>query len=199
MLAGALLLVLCSCGGGAGEPEHEPDIQTGAAPALGAPAILPASIAIPAIDAHSTLVPLGLTAQGELAAPPVDRPLQAGYFAGRDVERVGDEVLPGEVGPAVIAAHVDGTGPDGCKGFPGLFHDLPTLQPGADVLVDREDGSTLRFVVQRVERFAKAAFPTAQVYGDTAGPELRLITCGGAFDRAAGHYEDNWVAFAALA
>ena len=39
----------------------------------------------------------------------------------------------------------------------------------------------------------KAQFPTAAVYAPTPRPELRLITCGGRFDRAARNYVDNVV------
>lgn len=63
----------------------------------------------------------------------------------------------------------------------------------------RQDGSTARFVIDRVARCSKANSPTATVYGDTKGrAELRLITCGGAFDPSSGHYVDNIVAFAHL-
>jgi hypothetical protein len=49
-----------------------------------------------------------------------------------------------------------------------------------------------------VERYAKAQFPTERVYGNTADPELRLITCGGVFDGRSGPYQDNVVAYARL-
>ena len=51
----------------------------------------------------------------------------------------------------------------------------------------------------RVFHLLKAAFPGAEVYSPTAGPELRLITCGGAFDRTARSYLDDVVVYAALA
>jgi hypothetical protein len=66
------------------------------------------------------------------------------------------------------------------------------------VLVDRADGTTARFAVTRVERHAKDAFPTDEVYGPTPDAQLRLVTCGGEFDRAARSYRDNVVVFAAL-
>ena len=54
----------------------------------------------------------------------------------------------------------------------------------------------MRFAVTRVEQYPKDAFPTAAVYGPVPGPELRLITCGGTFDRQAGSYRDNIVVYA---
>jgi hypothetical protein len=44
----------------------------------------------------------------------------------------------------------------------------------------------------------KNAFPTKKVYGDIAFPGLRLITCGGAFNEATGHYVDNVIAYGHL-
>jgi sortase (surface protein transpeptidase) len=97
---------------------------------------------------------------------------------------------PGDPGPAVLAAHVD------YGGVPGVFARLGDLRPGAAVTLRRTDGTDVAFVVDRVERYPKTAFPSAAVYGDTPGPELRLITCGGALDDTTGHYEDNVVAYA---
>ena len=60
----------------------------------------------------------------------------------------------------------------------------------------RSDRSDVVFVVDRLESHPKNAFPTKAVYGPTPGATLRLITCGGSFDRKAGHYRDNVIAFA---
>lgn len=144
----------------------------------------PVKLAIPSIGMRTRgIVDLHLDVNGKLEAPTdFDR---AGWYA--------DGPTPGEFGPAVIGAHVDS------KSGPAVFYRLGSLQKGAAVDVTREDGSTARFVVDRVARYSKKDFPTAEVYGDTKGrAELRLITCGGAFDRATGHYVDNIVAYAHL-
>jgi sortase family protein len=65
--------------------------------------------------------------------------------------------------------------------------------------IERADGSTVTFAVERLEQHAKSAFPTRAVYGPTDGPTLRLVTCGGAFDRAVGHYRDNIIVYAVAA
>ncbi|MGH3862358.1 class F sortase [Actinokineospora sp.] len=144
--------------------------------------IKPVSVEIPKIGAKSSLVPVGLTTDGALDVPPTSQPLQAAWY--------GLGPMPGEVGPSVVLGHVDG------DGKPGIFHQLTKLTPGDEVLIAREDGSTLTFVVRRLQQVRKDAFPTEEVYGDTAGPELRLITCGGSFDRATGNYRDNVIAYA---
>lgn len=144
----------------------------------------PVTLVIPSIGVRTSgIVDLHLDPHGKLEAPTdFDR---AGWYA--------DGPTPGEFGPAVIGAHVDS------KSGPAVFYRLGSLQKGAAVDVTRKDGNTARFVVDRVARYSKQDFPTATVYGDTKGrAELRLITCGGAFDTASGHYVDNIVAYAHL-
>ncbi|MEX5716749.1 class F sortase, partial [Geodermatophilus maliterrae] len=143
----------------------------------------PTRVRVPAIGVDSGLADLGLDAAGALEVPA--EPDTAGWYAGGTV--------PGAVGPAVVTGHVDSA--DG----PAVFHRLRDLTAGDEVLVDRADGTTARFTVTRVERHPKDAFPTRAVYGPTADAQLRLVTCGGDFDRSVGSYEDNVVAFARLA
>jgi sortase (surface protein transpeptidase) len=93
----------------------------------------------------------------------------------------------------VIVGHVDS------RQGPAVFFRLRQLVPGDQVLVDRADGSTAVFVVERSERVGKDAFPTAAVYGATLDAQLRLVTCGGRFDRTTRHYVDNVLVFARAA
>jgi sortase (surface protein transpeptidase) len=92
----------------------------------------------------------------------------------------------------VIAGHVDSTT------GPAVFYRLRELRPGQRIAVPRADGSVIQFAVTEVRQYAKDAFPTAEVYGPVPEPELRLVTCGGSFDRARGSYRDNVVVFATL-
>jgi sortase (surface protein transpeptidase) len=142
----------------------------------------PVRVEIPAIGVDSGLMPLGLQSDGSLEVPPEGFP--AGWYT--------DAPTPGELGPAIIAGHVD------WDGSPGVFFALRDLAPGAEVAVEREDGSTALFRVESVEQFPKGAFPTDAVYADIDHAGLRLITCGGSFDRQARSYSDNIVVFAAL-
>ncbi|MGY1773251.1 class F sortase [Blastococcus sp. SYSU D00813] len=153
------------------------------APAVATPA--PVSVSLPSIDVTSDLLRLGLHDDGTVEVPPLGPDDQAGWY------EPGPE--PGAVGPAVVLGHVDSA-----EYGPGVFYDLGALTPGDPVEVTRADGSVAVFVVDRVERHPKDDFPTIEVYGNTPDPQLRLITCGGAFDSAAGSYEDNVIAFATL-
>jgi Sortase domain len=99
---------------------------------------------------------------------------------------------PGDPGSAVILGHVDS------KRGPAVFYRLRELRPGDDITVTRADGSAVHFTVDRTEQYPKRRFPTDDVYYPTLTPELRLVTCGGQFDRAWGHYLDNVIVFASL-
>jgi LPXTG-site transpeptidase (sortase) family protein len=138
-------------------------------------------ILIPAIGVDSTLAPLGVDGAGVLV-PPTDFD-QAGWFAAGTV--------PGDVGPAVIAGHVDDV-----RG-PAVFYRLDDLAAGDDVQVTRSDGRVVDFQVTRVAEYPKDDFATTEVYGPTTGAELRLITCGGSFDTSRRSYRDNVVVYAA--
>jgi hypothetical protein len=146
----------------------------------------PASIEIPVIGVRSTLQYLGLTAQGTLQVPaPGPHYNEAAWYK--------YSPTPGSLGPAVIAGHVDSA----AQG-PSVFFNLGDLRPGDKVLVTREDGLVAVFKVDGVRRYPKDHFPTLLVYGNTDHAALRLITCGGPFDHATGHYVDNIVVFASL-
>lgn len=156
-----------------------PVVRDGANVSPDAPVGDPLSISIPSIGVESALVPAGYADDGTVAVPP--DPNIAGYFTGGP--------RPGERGPAVIMGHVDSK-----KTGPGVFWHLRDLAVGSTVTVQTTTGA-LQFVVQAVEQYPKNAFPTERVYGPVPEPALRLITCGGSFDRSIGHYRDNIIAF----
>ncbi len=144
----------------------------------------PVSIDIPKIGAHSSLVPLGVNADNTIQVPPVTTPLQAGWYTYAPT--------PGEVGPAIVLGHVDGNHQK------GIFFRLKELAAGDRVSIARADGTTALFEVTKVHQVPKQEFEKEGVYDDTPGPELRLITCGGVFDRSAHNYVDNIVVYARL-
>ena len=80
-----------------------------------------------------------------------------------------------------------------------MFYRLRELRPGDEILVGQRDGSITRFIVGRLERHPKTALPTKRIWPTTSKPLLRLITCGGSFNHATGHYRDNLIVYAARA
>ena len=194
-LLAVLAVLVLTFGGGPGpstaQPPHgqpvevTPGSETGDQDALAAlPKSEPVSIDIPKIGAHSSLVPLGLNPDNTIQVPPVDTPLQAGWYTYAPT--------PGEVGPAVVLGHVDGNHQK------GIFFRLKELAACDRVSIARKDGTTAQFEVTKVHQVPKKDFESEGVYNDTADPELRLITCGGVFDRNARNYVDNIVVYARL-
>lgn len=151
-------------------------------PAL--PRSVPKRLSIPAIDVNAPFTALSIGASGQLNVPPANNKNLVGWFRGG--------ATPGERGASIIAGHVD------TKTGPAVFVGLSSLKPGSTVKITREDGIVATFKVDSVETFSKANFPNQRVYGDTPTPQLRLITCGGAYDRKAKDYKDNVVVFAHL-
>jgi len=143
----------------------------------------PVRVRVPSIGVDSSLQPLGLQPDKTLQTP--TQWDVAGWYAGG--------VRPGDPGPAVIAGHVDS------RNGPAVFFRLRDLHVGDSVYVTTQSGRTLHFVVDTSQRYPKDRFPTEAVYGPTALPVLRLITCTGAFDAANHNYLDNLVVTAHLA
>jgi hypothetical protein len=166
--------------GAAAVPAQDPPVRVTLAAENDRPAAAPVRLQVPSVGVDTALTSIDLDTAGALV-PPSDNTLAGWYGAGP---------APGDPGPAVLTGHVDGVG------GPAVFFRLRDVAVGDPVLVGRADGTTVRFTVTRVVRYAKGAFPTAEVYGPTPDPQLRLITCGGVFDRAAGSYRDNVVIFA---
>ncbi|MEV6441573.1 class F sortase [Amycolatopsis sp. NPDC051716] len=195
VLAATVAVLALTLGGGPGpDPAQPPPAQPVAvvpAPqarsedaAAALPRSEPVSLDIPKIGAHSSLVPLGLNPDDTVEVPPVTTPLQAGWYTYAPT--------PGETGPAVVLGHVDGNHQK------GIFFRLKELAPGDRVSIARKDGTTVVFEVTKMHQVPKKDFEGEGVYDDTAGPELRLITCGGVFDRTAHNYVDNIVVYARL-
>jgi sortase (surface protein transpeptidase) len=143
----------------------------------------PVRVEIPKIGVASSLDRLGRAPDGTIQEPA--RWAVAGWYA--------PGTRPGDPGSAVILGHVDS------KGGPAVFFRLRELRRGDAVTIGRADGSSVRFVVQRTEQYPKDRFPTDDVYYPTLTPALRLVTCGGQFDYATGHYRSNVIVFATLA
>lgn len=161
----------------------EPTTPEAAPPGpLTLPAAVPVSVHAASVGMQSPLVQVGLNADGTIEVP-VSYDTAAWYRLGP---------APGSLGPAVIVGHVDSF-----KG-PGVFFNLGALRPGAIIDVARADSTVAHFRVDAVNSYPKDHFPTATVYGPIDYAGLRVITCGGVFDRTTKSYESDTVVFASL-
>jgi sortase (surface protein transpeptidase) len=162
------------------QPTQSPPTARPLSFATPVPVAPPVSLTIPLIGVQTQLVRLGVAAGGVLQVP--SSTAVAGWYTGSS--------RPGAIGPAIIVGHIDSVS------GPGVFFRLSQLRAGDRVYVGRADGTTVEFRVTTVETYLKDEFPTAAVYGPVPDAELRLITCGGAFDDATGHYLSNVVVYA---
>jgi hypothetical protein len=162
---------------GGGEPPHQ---QAAHAPLARS---RPVKLAVPAIFIEAPVTGLALDKRGHLGAPPMSRPREVGWFQSGPA--------PGEAGTSLIVGHRD------TRTGPAIFLNLNVLRRGNVVNIVRADRTTAVFTVDEVKQYTKDKFPSEKVYGATNRPELRLMTCGGSFDKKHG-YSANVVVFAHL-
>ncbi|ULR54056.1 class F sortase [Streptomyces deccanensis] len=146
------------------------------------PRVRPVRLLIPEIRVSAPFVPLAVGRSGQLDAPPADDVNLVGWHA--------EGAVPGETGTSIIAGHVD------TATSPAVFAELSELEKGDVFHVVRSDRTRVSFVVDALETFAKDDFPDKRVYADANRPEVRLITCAGAYDRTVMDYTENLVVFA---
>jgi LPXTG-site transpeptidase (sortase) family protein len=142
-------------------------------------ATIPGRLVIDAIDVAADVETVGLADDGTVSTP--TDIANVGWYSGSR--------RPGDTGPAVIVGHVDSV--DG----PAVFAQLAELEVGDIVTVENGGEAALSFAVSTVTRYPKDSFPSEAVYGPSPDAELRLITCGGRYERDGG-YADNVVVFA---
>ncbi|TQJ53325.1 class F sortase [Streptomyces sp. NBC_00080] len=147
---------------------------------------LPQRIDIPHLGVQAPVVARGLDPEGGIDPPPFDQAGVVGWYAAG--------AKPGARGTALLVGHVD------TETRPAVFYKLSTLKAGETVRVVRDDGKVAEFTVDDVEVVRRDRFDARQAYGprqpDRA--ELRLITCGGTFDRVSRSYTANVIVSAYL-
>lgn len=146
----------------------------------------PVHLDISSIDVDTPLIKVGLRSDGTIGVPPLDPDSPAGWY------KRGPS--PGEQGPAVLLGHVTALNEEG----PAVFFKLGDLRKHDEISVTRADGQVAVFTVTRIVQVAKTDFSSADTYGNTEGSELRVITCGGTFNKATGRHHDNIIVHAEL-
>ncbi|MEV6207904.1 class F sortase [Kitasatospora sp. NPDC051914] len=169
-----------------GVPTLPTDRSTAGAPQIEAlnPSV-PVHIDVPRLGIHADILAGGLNTDGSLAVPPENQADRASWYSGSPT--------PGTIGSSIILGHVDS------RNLPrgrAAFYPLGAAKPGDEVDITRADGTVAVFTVDAATVVPKNGFPADAVYGARPTPELRLITCGGAFVN--GDYTGNVVVFAHL-
>ncbi|MFJ1736260.1 class F sortase [Streptomyces sp. NPDC088254] len=167
---------------GVGRPAGMP-LPPAAEPLRGA---LPRRVDIPELGVQAPVVARGLDARGAIDPPPYDQAGVVGWYAAG--------VRPGAVGTALMVGHVD------TETRPAVFYKLSTLKAGGTIRVARDDGKMAEFTVDDVAVVPRVGFDAHRAYGvrEPGRAELRLITCGGAFDRVSRSYTANVIVSAYL-
>ncbi|RNL71264.1 class F sortase [Streptomyces sp. I6] len=146
----------------------------------------PTRVEIPSIGVSAPVVARGLDPTGAVEPPPFATPDTVGWF--------GTGTRPGAAGAALFVGHVD------TSTEPAVFYGLSAARPGETVRVTRTDGSVAVFTIDDVQVVSRDRFDAGKVYGAhrPGQAELRLITCGGTYDKKSGSYTANVVVSAYL-
>ncbi|MFI7127767.1 class F sortase [Nonomuraea sp. NPDC050153] len=175
-----------------GQPEQAlfqaaPDVPPPLPQINPAPPMMPSTpkrIVIKKLGINAPIMSVGLKKDGTIEVPPSENPNLAGWYRNMST--------PGEAGPAVILGHKD------TRTRSAVFSRLPELKNGDIIEIQRQDKTTAVFTVGGIEQASKKTFPTQRVYGPQENAQLHLITCGGAYDRTIGHYDDNVIVYATM-
>lgn len=180
------LVVLAGCAG-------DPPLPGTAAPAVSASPVVPRAeteygLTVPRLNLRTPLTEVGRNPDGTIEVPPLERLDEVGVYR--------DGPMPGERGPAVVLAHINGRGADGVS-RDGPFAELASMRAG-DVITAATPRGDVTYWVYEVARVPKEQFPTKAVYSNVPTPELRLLSCGGALDASGHNYDSNIIVFARM-
>lgn len=167
----AVLFTVSACGGSTVQKATQPKrsklaTSTVAVTQLSHPINYPTRLAIPSIKINTFIESVGIQANGDLATPSENPWEDVGWY------HLG--TLPGNVGSAVFDGHLDRPG-----GSPAVFWRLRDVQVGNDVQVTNSANKIVHFRVTRIAYYAPNEAPLQDIFGNTSGSYLNLITCAG--------------------
>ena len=180
-------------------PFFDPDFDLRAGPIE-----VPLELQIPSLKVNAPVLGVGLTSENVMDAPkgPIGDPVWQTAFWYRGSS------IPGEVGTATIAGHVNDP-----FGIPQIFAHLQDLHPGDLIIIHVKNTTVdIRFIVDQVKIYSiqessnpavlKQIFGAGPVAGTRPQPaldglsHLSLITCSGNFDN--GEFDHHTVVYATL-
>ena len=135
-------------------------------PVVTVSASVPAHLIIPSIGLDAPVENVNIQSNGDLGTPMQNQWEGVGWYS--------NGPRPGQAGSAVIDGHLDRPG-----GYPAVFWYLRNVQVGDTIMVVDTNGKTLRFRVTRTAAYPPLAAPLQEIFGDTGGTYLNLITCAG--------------------
>jgi hypothetical protein len=137
----------------------------------------PTRVRVASVGIDAAVLPVGIDLRrGALGTPQSIR--HAGWWK--------DGRGPGATsGTILIAGHVDSA-----RSGAGAFFALHKARAGDNVQLQAASGRTFSYRVTSVRSSRKEALPT-RIYSGSGRPRLVLVTCGGPFNPATGHYRDN--------
>ncbi|GAA3195440.1 class F sortase [Actinocorallia longicatena] len=144
----------------------------------------PVRLRIPTAGVNARIGEIGENADGGIAVPAAAKAREAAWFR--------SSPTPGTRGSSIIVGHYDDD-----KGG-AVFYNAYKIKKNDKVMVDRADGTVATFAVDAMEQINKSMFPTRRVYGRVGYAGLRLITCGGKFNKDRRHFSDNVIVYAHL-
>lgn len=143
----------------------------------------PVRLIIPKLDIDTKVQEVGINGQGNMGVP--NNFTDVGWY------KYG--VVPGGAGSAVMAGHVDNG-----LGLSGVFKKLNELEAGDEIIVERQDGRQLTFVVTGKRAYPHDAVPTDIVFNPSGSTRLNLITCEGSWVKMEKTYDQRLVVFTKL-
>lgn len=143
----------------------------------------PRRITIPTLSVDASIENVGMDPSGRMGVPS-DADIVGWWMHG---------VRPGEAGSAVVAGHLDTP-----QGSPGVFYAISQLEPGDVVEITDSLGVARQFTVYKTEMHTDADFPLQDVFLNSDGRLLNLITCAGTFDAEAQNYDQRFVVYSKL-
>ena len=155
------------------------DVDSLSADAGAASPLSPARLIIPQMGLNAKIDALGPDPTGEMQAP---QPSDTNDPILRDVYWWDVGAVPGQIGNAVIAGHINR--PDGS---PATFGNLYLLHPGDRFQVVTANGTVLTFAVTATDDPLVYVHggndPTIQrIFGPASSAQLNLLTCWGKWD-----------------
>lgn len=142
---------------------NEADVPDETKNAYTVAADMPRMLSIPSLGVNARVLRMSVGSDGAIEAP-------AGIW---DTGWYDGSTKPGEAGNAFIDGHVSG------PTMPAVFKELKNIRRGAEIRVERGDGTKLRYAVSSVETVKLNEIDMRSVLTGPGGEALTIMTCGG--------------------